>query len=98
MKNIIVVASIEIKEEFIKEVYYSLVELHTKTHQYDEGCIQYELHQDIEFNNRYTFIETWKDIHSLEAHSKKEHFLKFVQFIEGKLISMNVQKLYKEKL
>jgi quinol monooxygenase YgiN len=55
LKNIVIVANIKVKEEFKDEVYSELVKLHTSTHKYDEGCIQYELHKDLGDKNSFTF-------------------------------------------
>ncbi|WP_321467790.1 putative quinol monooxygenase [Halarcobacter sp.] len=95
MKNVIVVANITIKEEFTNEVYKALVELHEKTNKYDEGCISYELHKELGKDNSFTFIEIWENEEFLKNHTQKEHFLKFSNFIDGKVFSMNVQKLEK---
>lgn len=93
MKNRVIVANIVIKEEFVPEVYEALVELHEKTNENDEGCISYMLHKDIEKNNSFTFIEVWENDEFLKLHTQKEHFLKFSNFIDGKVIATNVQKL-----
>ncbi|XOB63713.1 putative quinol monooxygenase [Campylobacterota bacterium DY0563] len=97
MDNIVVVANIQIKKEFVSEVYEVLVELHKKTNELDEGCISYKFHKDLEKDNSFTFIEVWENIEFLKLHSQKEHFKKFTDFIEGKIESMNVQKLEQVK-
>ncbi len=68
MKNIIIVANIVAKDEFALEMYDLLVQLHAQTHAHDTGCIQYDMHRDINNSNSYTFIETWEDEEALEAH------------------------------
>lgn len=93
--NIIVVATLKVKKEFKDEIYNTLVELYTQTHKNDNGCIQYELHQDLEDENSFTFIETWENMSLLEEHSNKQHFLDFVEKIDGKLENMDIKKLKK---
>lgn len=98
MSEIVVIAKIKIKEEFTSEIYPLLVDLHKKTHLHDEGCIQYDLHKDLENNNSFTFVETWENEKCLEEHMKKEHFLSFVKESEDKLEALDISKLEKEEL
>lgn len=91
--SIIVVAKLKIKEQFLDEVYEELVKLHKSTHKFDEGCLQYDLHQDFEDKSKFTFIETWENAELLSAHEKKEHFLSFVKSVEGKLEDLQIDKL-----
>ena len=98
MAQIIIVAKIKIKEEFTSEIYPLLVDLHKKTHLHDEGCIQYDLHKDLEDNNSFTFVETWENAELLDAHMQKEHFLSFVKEVEDKLEALDISKLEKEEL
>ncbi|WP_417332443.1 putative quinol monooxygenase [Halarcobacter sp.] len=95
MKNIIVVAKLKVKEEFLDEVYKELVKLHTNTHKLDEGCIQYDLHQDTEDKYSFTFVETWESQEALLKHEKKEHFISFVNALENKLENLTIDKLHK---
>lgn len=98
MKNIVIVAKIKIKEEFVDTLYQELVELHKATHKNDEGCIQYELHKDLEDKNSFTFVETWQNAQLLDAHMQKEHFLTFVKNAEDKLDALEISKLEKIEL
>jgi len=98
LSKIVIIAKIKIKEEFTNEVYPLLVDLHKKTHLNDEGCIQYDLHKDLENNNSFTFVETWENEKCLEEHMKKEHFLAFVKIVEDKLEALDISKLEKEEL
>jgi len=98
MSQITVVANAKVKKEFINEVYLEIKKLHKATHANDKGCIQYDAHKNIEDENVFTFIETWASIEDLEEHSKKEHFLDFVKNIEGKIESLEVNKLIKQNI
>jgi quinol monooxygenase YgiN len=72
-----VVAKSEIKESEI-EAYKSLArELIMETRK-EQGCIAYELFQDIERHNVCTFIEAWEDQESLGRHMKSAHFERIV--------------------
>ena len=74
MKNIVIVASIKVKEAFKDEVYNELLKLHKATHEFDEGCMQYDLHKDLSDENSFTFVETWENAEFLSKHEEKEHF------------------------
>lgn len=95
MRNIVIVATINVKNEFIDEVYDELIKLYKATHKYDEGCIQYELHKDLSYENSFTFVETWENQEFLLAHEKKEHFTTFVSKIENKIDALDIKKLEK---
>ncbi|MDK2040812.1 putative quinol monooxygenase [Aliarcobacter butzleri] len=95
MKNIVIVASIKVKEAFKDEVYNELLKLHKATHEFDEGCIQYDLHKDLSDENSFTFVETWKNAEFLSKHEEKEYFKTFVSNIDGKIENLNIQKLEK---
>ncbi|WP_419764690.1 MAG: putative quinol monooxygenase [Arcobacter sp.] len=98
MKNIVIVARVKVKDEFKDEVYDELIKLHEATHKYDEGCIQYDLHKDLDDKNSFTFVETWENQEFLLAHEKKEHFINFVSKIENKIDSLKIKKLEKVEL
>ncbi|AXX92296.1 antibiotic biosynthesis monooxygenase [Malaciobacter molluscorum LMG 25693] len=97
MNNIIVVAKIKVKKEYNQEIYKVLETLHEQTHKNDDGCIQYDLHKNLEEENSYTFIETWENEDFLNKHSNKEHFKSFVSSIENKVEHLDIQKLEKIK-
>lgn len=97
MSEIVIVAKIKIKEQFRDEVLSELFSLHIKTHEVDEGCVQYDLHKDLEDINSFTFVETWKTPQLLEQHMASEHFAIFVKKVEDKLESLEISKLEKLK-
>lgn len=95
MKNIIVIATLTLKESQSESVLEALKALHKVTHQEDKGCLQYDLHKDSEKENTYVFIETWESAALLDEHMNKEHFKAFQAALEGKVKSMSIQKLEK---
>jgi len=98
LSQIVIVAKVTIKEEFTNEVYPLLESLHKSTHANDFGCIQYDLHKDLENPNSFTFVETWENTDLLDAHMQKEHFLSFVKSVEDKLENLEISKLEKKEL
>ncbi|CAM3462507.1 putative quinol monooxygenase [Arcobacter aquimarinus] len=95
MKNIVIVATIKVKKGFKDEVYNELLQLHKATHEFDEGCIQYDLHKDLTDEDSFTFVETWENQELLSLHETKEHFKNFVSKIENKIDGLTINKLEK---
>ena len=95
MSNVVIVAKVKIKKEFKEEVYTNLVELHKSTHTLDIGCLQYDLHKDLDDENSFVFIETWENQNLLDSHMSTEHFLTFVKKVEDKLENLDITKLEK---
>lgn len=95
MANIIVVANLKVKSEFRDEVHKELITLHTQTHKNDKGCIQYDLHENLENADSFTFIETWENAELLGAHMQTEHFVSFMKNTENKIKTSTISKLKK---
>lgn len=73
----------------ILEMYKELVDITRK----EDGCIKYELYQDIENPCIIAMIEEWETKSALEAHLKSEHFLRIVPKIKpfmSKTTDMNI--------
>lgn len=64
-----------IKEGKIEEYKDITNELAIETRK-EEGCISYNLYEDINNPQILTFIEVWKDKEAIEIHNKTEHFKK----------------------
>lgn len=95
MTKITIIAKIKIKEEFINEIYPLMVKLHKDTHENDKGCLQYDLHTDINDKNSFVFIETWENNELLNIHMEKEHFKSFAKSIENKIENFEITHLEK---
>lgn len=87
--NIVFTVELNVKEEFAEMAYTFMQAMHKLTHEFDKGCIQYDLYKDKENKNKFYFIEEWESENALEAHKQKEHFKSFMEFIDGKLLSSN---------
>jgi len=94
MKKIVLIATLVLKDSS-EGVLEALTTLHKATHQDDKGCLQYDVHQDIEKENTYVFIETWESEALLAAHMEKEHYKVYKAFMGDKLKSITLQKLEK---
>jgi len=88
MSNLIVVATVVAKKEFVEIVKSELLKLVPPTRK-EAGCIEYNLHQDNEDPAVFVFYETWDGLASLENHMNSEHFKNYVNAV-GDLIEEKV--------
>ena len=66
MSNLIVIARVTAKEGHADEVKAALLELVEPTLK-EEGCIQYDCHQDLEDANKFYFYEIWESADHLNC-------------------------------
>ena len=88
MSNLIVVATVVAKKEFVAIVKSELLKLVPPTRK-EAGCIEYQLHQDNEDPAVFVFYETWSSLASLENHMNSDHFKNYVNAV-GDLIEEKV--------
>lgn len=69
------------------EQFKAIVETLIKETRKENGCISYNLYQDIKNQNILTFFEKWKSKNSLDRHMETKHF---------KDIAPKLRKLQKE--
>ncbi|WP_418264509.1 putative quinol monooxygenase [Flavobacterium faecale] len=92
MSQITVVAKIVAKEEkreFVKAELLKLVQATIK----EEGCINYDLHQDNEDANVFLMYENWKDADALAIHAASAHYVAFQTVAKGTIAEFEVNKL-----
>lgn len=77
---VVVVAKNFIKKDKLEENMKLSKELIKETRK-EEGCISYELHQDLEDETILTFIEKWESREHLQAHFESQHFKKLVPLL-----------------
>lgn len=65
----------EEKREFVKAELIKLVGFSKS----DEGCINYNLHQDNENPNLFVVYENWENRSFLEKHVTSKHFVNYVE-------------------
>ncbi len=73
-----VVATNKVKKEKIDEFIALAEKLVEATNMYDEGCIHYDIYQDINDPQVLTFIEEWESMETLNKHMAAAHFEEFV--------------------
>lgn len=91
-----VIARSIIKEGHLSEalqIYQLLVNETVK----EQGCISYELFQELDNPNSLTLIEEWEDIEALQHHTQTPHFIDLVgklSFYEKELPVLLYKKLF----
>lgn len=77
------------KREFVKSELLKLIDL-TRA---EEGCINYDLHQDNENPNLFIFFENWESKALLQQHVNSAHFTACMKATEGALEEFVVNEM-----
>tara|TARA_R110001583_G_scaffold154770_1_gene306483 strand:- start:94 stop:390 length:297 start_codon:yes stop_codon:yes gene_type:complete len=81
-QKLTIVARILVKEgkvDLVKNELLKLIEL-TRA---EEGCINYDLHQDNENENLFLFHENWTNRELWQKHMQNDHLAEYVKATEG---------------
>lgn len=81
-KRLTIVAKIlakEEKRELVKKELLKLIEL-TRG---EDGCINYDLHQDNDNKNLFLFYENWTDRNIWQKHMQNKHLSQYLKATEG---------------
>lgn len=89
-----VIARSVIRNNELEKVINLYDELIKKTRE-EDGCISYELFQDINDKNVLIIIEEWESEKHLDAHKKTEHFTRVVPQISDIRLSSEINILHK---
>ena len=81
-QQLTIVVRILAKEEKRELVRTELLKLIAPTRA-EEGCINYDLHQDNENPNLFLFFENWTSRELLQMHSKSAHVAAYRKATEG---------------
>jgi quinol monooxygenase YgiN len=80
-QKLTIVARILVKEdkrEFVKNELLKLIDI-TRA---EEGCINYDLHQDNENENLFLFYESWANRDLWQKHMNNTHLVEYMKAIE----------------
>ena len=88
MSKLTVVAKVVAKKESVENVKNELLKLIAPTRN-ENGCVEYNLHQDNEDPTIFVFYETWESLACLEKHMNSDHFKNYVDAV-GTLIEEKV--------
>jgi quinol monooxygenase YgiN len=92
MSAVTVVAKVIAKSESIETVKTELIKILAPTRQ-EEGCIEYNLHQDNENPALFIFYETWENLSCLENHMNTDHFKNFAHAVGSMVEEIVVHKM-----
>ncbi len=91
-QKLTIVARILAKEENRALVKAELVKLINVTRA-EEGCINYDLHQDNENPNTFMFYENWESAELWQAHMNNPHLAAYLKATEGCVEEFIVQQM-----
>jgi len=59
----------------------------------EEGCINYDLHQDNEDPNLFLFFENWENRELWQSHMKKKHLAEYIEATENAVAEFTLQEM-----
>lgn len=77
-----IVAKIEAKKDRVDLIKSELIKLIEPTRN-EEGCIQYDLHQDNNNPEIFIFYENWKSRELWQRHMNNDHLAAYMKATEG---------------
>jgi len=92
VSELTVVAKVTAKKDSVENVKGELLKLIAPTRK-EEGCIEYNLHQDNEDPAVFVFYETWESLASLENHMNSDHFKNYVNAVGSMIEDKAVHKM-----
>lgn len=87
-----IVARILAKEEHRELVKNELLKLIDITRA-EEGCINYDLHQDNENPNLFLFFENWTNKELWQAHMSNTHLADYIKATEGAVVDFTLNEM-----
>lgn len=92
MATLTIVASITAKAGKIDLIKTELEKLLDITRA-EEGCMQYDLHQDNENPAHFLFYETWESRELWQAHMKAQHLKDYISATEGAVKEFTINEM-----
>ncbi|MEL0622485.1 putative quinol monooxygenase [Marinomonas arenicola] len=92
MTKLTVVAHIVAKEDKVELVKTALLKLIDVTRA-EEGCINYDLHQDNQLATHFMFYESWESRELWQAHMGNSHLAEYVEATEGAVTSFVLNEM-----
>ena len=91
-RKLTIVARIEAKKDQIDLIKSELIKLIEPTRS-EEGCIQYDLHQDNENPEIFFFYENWESRELWQNHMNNDHLAAYMQATEGAVENFVVHEM-----
>ncbi len=92
IKSLIIVARIEAEKEKIEFVKSELLKLIEPTRG-ENGCIQYDLHQDNDKTEVFLFFEQWENRELWQVHMESDHLKIFLKETEGAIAELVINEM-----
>lgn len=90
-----IVARLSVKKDKIEEFKETAKELIQKS-SVEEGNVFYTLNQDTQDEQKFAFIECWKDEEAMKIHGASEHFTRIFPILSEMAESSGPNDFYKE--
>ena len=94
MSKLTIVANIKAKTDKIDLVKAELEKLIDITRA-EEGCLQYDLHQDNENPAHFMFYENWESRELWQEHMNNTHLAEYMKATEGAVASFTLNEMTK---
>lgn len=92
MVKLTIVANIIAKADQVELVKAELLKLIDVTRA-EEGCINYDLHQDNENPAHFTFYENWESRELWRTHMDNEHLAQYMKATEGAVDTFTLNEM-----
>ncbi|MDP8242433.1 MAG: putative quinol monooxygenase [Candidatus Hinthialibacter antarcticus] len=92
MSKLTIVANITANSDKIDGVKAELEKL-IPTTRAEEGCIQYDLHQDNENPAHFLFFENWESRELWQVHMNTPHLAAFLKATEGAIADLTINEM-----
>lgn len=92
MSKLTIVANIKAKSDKIELVKAELAKLIDITRA-EEGCLQYDLHQDNENSAHFLFYENWESRELWQAHVNSQHLKDYMAATEGSVEDFTLNEM-----
>jgi len=92
MTNLTIVANITAQSDKIELVKTELLKLIDITRN-EEGCINYDLHQDNENSAHFMFYENWETRELWQIHMANQHLADYMTATEGAVVDFTLNEM-----
>ncbi len=92
MNKLTIVAYIEAKKDKVDLVKNELLNLLEITRN-EEGCINYNLHQNNDESNKFVFYENWESRELWQKHMNNDHLNEYMRNTEGSIEKFILQEM-----
>ncbi|TWT54024.1 putative monooxygenase [Rubripirellula amarantea] len=92
MAKLTIVANIKVKPDHINAVKAELEKLIPITRD-EEGCLQYDLHQDNENPSHFMFYENWESRERWQTHMNNQHLKDYMAATDGMVEELTLNEM-----